>query len=374
MTLLPPTLQQIDRTHVLCGGRSLLYFSGCDYLRLATDKTILRAIQSAIKHFGCNVSASRVTTGNHPLYLELESRLALFFGFPSATLVSSGYAANLIAVQALSGLCERVVIDDKAHSSLRLASKLLGVPCVSFAHLDHRDFENQMRDRKGVGTTLVLTDGVFSFSGAVPALHRYAECLREGDILLVDDAHGAGTLGDRGRGVLDSKPKLPGNSLTLTTTLSKSFGVYGGAILSSLLIQKRIHAHSHFFAGNTPLPLPMAAGALAALQVLDSRGGLLRQHLTANVSRVRTALQKEGLNVPNNPGPLIGLVPKSKPASVQFKKSLLASAIYPPLVIYPGGPAGGYYRFAFSSEHTFKQLDTLASVILRHKNGLDPIL
>lgn len=373
MNSLPPSLQQVDRTYVLCGGRSFSYFSGCDYFRLASDQGVLRTVQRAVEQAGCNVGASRMTTGNHALYLELESRLAVFFGFPSATLISSGYAANLVAAQALSGLCSRIVIDAKAHSSLELAATLLDVPSVTFAHLDAADFQKRMLEGNREGKTLVLTDGMFSFSGAVPDLKRYAKSLRESDILLVDDAHGVGILGSRGRGVLDSKPKLSANQLILTTTLSKAFGVFGGVVLSSRPFQRRIHAKSHFFAGTTPPPLPMVAGALAALEILEARGDLLRQRLKVNVSRVRASLQTEGLKVPDNPGPIIGLVPKSTKASALFRKSLLASSIYPPLVVYPGAPSGGYYRFAFSSEHTPRQLDTLADVLIRHKNDLEPI-
>ncbi len=373
MTSLPPALQQVDPTHVLCAGRSFLYFSGCDYFRLASNKTVIRAVQRATRQFGFNVGASRVTTGNHALYEQLESRLASFFGFPAATLVSSGYAANLVAVQALSGLCARFLIDAQAHSSLRLASDLLKVPGASFVHRDPVDFQRRMEDRKAPGGTLALTDGLFSFSGAVADLSRYAPCLREGDFLLVDDAHGSGVLGPRGRGALDPRPKLSAEQLILTTTLSKALGAYGGVVLSSRALQKRIHAQSHFFAGNTPPPLPVAAGALAALDLLESRGEPLRHRIQRNMTRIRTALQNEGLNVPNHPGPVIGLVPKSALASARFKKSLLASAIYPPLVVYPGTPSGGYFRFAFSSAHTSKQLDAVAKVILRHKVDLDPI-
>src|SRR4030095_11375666 len=100
MTLLPPPLQQVARTYVLHGGRKLSYFGGCDYFRLASHPVVLRSLQSGLKKFGCNVSASRMTTGNHLLYEKLEMKLAQFFGAESAVLVSNGYVSNLVVAQA----------------------------------------------------------------------------------------------------------------------------------------------------------------------------------------------------------------------------------------------------------------------------------
>src|ERR1051326_3164156 len=98
---LPEPLQQIDRTYVRCGNRKLSYFSGCDYFRLASHPQILRALCEGAKQYGLNVAASRLTCGNHRLYLQLEERLADFFAAEDALLVPSGYLTNLVVAQAL---------------------------------------------------------------------------------------------------------------------------------------------------------------------------------------------------------------------------------------------------------------------------------
>src|SRR5215468_173804 len=109
----PEPLQQIDRTYVRWRGRKLSYFAGCDYFRLASHPRVLAAFAACLKRYGFSVAASRVTTGNHVLYRELEQRLAEFFGAPSALVVSSGYATNLVVAQALAGSFSHVLIDER---------------------------------------------------------------------------------------------------------------------------------------------------------------------------------------------------------------------------------------------------------------------
>ena len=99
----PEPLQQINRTCVRVRNRTLAYFSGCDYFRLASHQKVIAALQAGVKKYGLNVAASRLTTGNHKLYGELEARLADFFKAETALLVSTGYLSNLVAAQALAG-------------------------------------------------------------------------------------------------------------------------------------------------------------------------------------------------------------------------------------------------------------------------------
>src|SRR5258705_6870018 len=107
----PEPLQQIDRTYVRFRGRKLSYFSGCDYFRLASHPGVVAALQEGVKKYGLNVAASRLTTGNHVLYQQLEEKLAAFFGAENALLVSGGYMTNLIVAQVLAGNFLLAVVD-----------------------------------------------------------------------------------------------------------------------------------------------------------------------------------------------------------------------------------------------------------------------
>src|SRR6516162_7197898 len=108
----PAPLQQLDRTYVRFKGRKLSYFSGCDYYRLASHPEVLEALRIGAERYGLNVAASRLTTGNHVLYLELEKALSRFFGAEDALLVSTGYATNLVVAQALAGNFSHALIDE----------------------------------------------------------------------------------------------------------------------------------------------------------------------------------------------------------------------------------------------------------------------
>jgi 7-keto-8-aminopelargonate synthetase-like enzyme len=153
-----------------------------------------------------------------------------------------------------------------------------------------------------------------------------------------------------------------GRRLIQTITFSKAFGVYGGAILGSRAVQRKIIARSRLFSGNTPLPLPLAAAALTSLNVLRS-DARRRRRLVVNASYVKAALREAGLIINDGPGPIVSIVSRNRQAAAGLKKRLLAAGIHPPFINYPGGPAEGYFRFAISSEHTAEQLAALAAVL-----------
>jgi 8-amino-7-oxononanoate synthase len=360
----PEPLQQIGRTYVRVGGRRLSYFSGCDYFRLASHPRVVAALSEGVKKYGLNVAASRLTTGNHKLYVELEQRLARFFDAPSALVVSSGYVTNLIVAQALAGTFSHALLDEEAHPSLSDASRFLDCPVLRFRHRNPGDAARAVQ-RCGPGARLILlTDGMFSRDGSAAPLAEYLRVLPKDALMLVDDAHGAGVLGPTGRGILEHAG-VGRARIIQTITLSKAFGVYGGAILGSKPLRQKILDCSRLFVGSTPPPLPLASAALESLRILET-DSTLRQRLLLNAARVKTALSNAGLNVPDNPGPIIFIRPRRAADAARLSRQLLGADIYPPFLKYPNGPAGGYFRFVISSEHTRAQLHALIDVVARH--------
>jgi 7-keto-8-aminopelargonate synthetase-like enzyme len=361
-------LQQVDRTCVLHRGRKLAYFAGCDYFRLASHPEVLHAIQQGLDHYGLNVAASRKTTGNHPLYEELEKTLARFFGVESALMVSNGYLSNMAVAQALAGDYQHVLVDERAHGSLLDAIAMLGVPITTFAHRDvdsARKRTSRLLGHSSRHTKLLLaTDGLFSHSGEVAPLDEYLDQLPSNVTLLVDDAHGAGTLGKFGRGTPEHLGLKPQPRLIHTITLSKAFGVYGGAILGPESLRRRIIARSRLFAGNTPLPLPLVSGVIAALKIV-SPDPKLRRRLCFNTSYIKAALRAAGKPVNDGPGPIIPLHPRNGNDVARLKRTLLTAGIHPPYINYLGGPKDGYFRLVVSSEHTAEQLDALVHALTK---------
>jgi 8-amino-7-oxononanoate synthase len=360
----PEPLQQVDRTYVRFRQRKLSYFSGCDYFRLASHPRLIAALRRGVKQFGLNVAASRLTTGNHALYAELETELAGFFSAESALLVSTGYLTNLVAAQALAGNFSHALIDDSAHPSLCDAARLLDCPVLQFESRNAEALARAIQRCGPESKLLLLTDGMFSSDGSAAPLAAYLEVLPKDALILVDDAHGAGVLGRTGQGA----PEHAGVSrrrIIQTVTLSKAFGAYGGAILDSPRRRQRMLDRSRMFTGSTPLPLPLACAALEGVRTLKANPGL-RRRLNENAAYVRAAARKAGLPLAETPGPIVPVHPQRSHEAARMHRDLLAAGIFPPFIKYPGGPRSGYFRFVISSEHSRLQLDALVKVLCRY--------
>ncbi len=355
-----PALQQWKRTYVRGNGRTLSYFSGCDYFRLASHPGVLRAVRDGLSRFGLNVAASRVTTGNHALYSRLENDLARFFGAPAALLTSSGYVTNLLVAQALAGNFSHALVDERAHAALQDAAFLLNCPILRFHHRDVDNFAAALH-RCGPGSRpVILTDGMFAHDGAVAPLRSYLKLLPQDGLLVVDDAHGAGILGPTGQGTIEME-RVSRSRVVQTITFSKALGVYGGAILCSNKLRAKLAA-SRMFVGSTPLPLPLAFAAGQSLEILR-QDKTLRQRLEQNSSFLKATLRRAGFPLPESPGPIVPLHFETSKQIARVKRALLAADIWPPLLYYPGSPANGYFRFVISSEHTPRQLERLVRAV-----------
>ena len=311
--------------------------------------------------FGLNVAASRLTTGNHHLYVQLENRLASFFGVEQAVLVPTGYVGNLVAIQGLGSGVTHAILDERSHPSLVDAARDLGCPAIPFKHLDASDLARALKRLGPACHPMLLTDGIFSRDGAIAPLADYLRYLPARSLLILDDAHGAGVLGEHGRGTVEHLGLARGN-VVQTITLSKAFGTYGGAILTSRDRARRIVARSGIFAGSTPLPLPLAGAALAAIELAKAEPSR-RRRLLKNAATVKDALRAQGVGIPDNPSPIISIIPSTRAGTERLKRRLEARDIFPSLIRYPGGPAGAYFRFAISSEHTSTQLALLIDAL-----------
>lgn len=361
-SLEPPTLRQVSPTEVDFRGRRLSYFGGSDYFRLSWHPQVRAAIVTTLTHDGHNVAASRMTTGNHPIYDELERALAKFFGFPAAVVTATGYAAPLVAAQALAGVVTHVIVDQRAHSCLKDAARLSGAKVIFFAHRELASLVKALRSGGRDAKPVVFTDGLSPLDGSVPPLAEYLAVLPANALLLVDDAHGVGTLGQRGRGVLDSLCTRDPRVL-LTLTMSKALGAYGGAVLAPAWLRKRIIAHSAIHAGGTPLPPPLTAAGLTALKLLRNSGRILRARLDANTHSVKEAFRATHPDWLERPGPTFTVSFREPRQSEQLRRRLLAAGIYPTLIRYRNGPAEAFFRLAIASEHTPSQITTLREVL-----------
>lgn len=362
----PEPLRFIGDNEVRLHHRTLVYFSGCDYFRLARNPQVTQAAHTSLEKDGLNVAASRHTTGNHTIYAQLETELARFFGADTALVLPDGYLAPIAAAQALAGEFTHALMDEFAHGALVDAARMLDCPVKKFKHRDAADLAKLIARCGRNARPVVLTDGMFSHDGSVAPLRAYLKILPARGMILVDDAHGAGVLGATGKGSLE-QAGVNRKRIVQCATLSKAFGAYGGVVLASRAVRTRILARSRSFIGTTPLPPPLAGAALAALKILQGEPAR-RKKLFQNLFYVRTKLRAAGWDISETPGPIVRLPALNKTQVGDLKTRLLAAGIYPPFLKYGGAAAQGIFRFVISSEHPRAQLDKLITVLTAFKS------
>ncbi|HET9141818.1 8-amino-7-oxononanoate synthase [Actinophytocola sp.] len=246
----------------------LLDLAGNDYLGLARDKRVSGAAAAATLRWGAGSTGSRLVTGSTDLHSELEHELARFCGAPAALVFSSGFAANLAAVTALSGRDSAVVTDAYIHASLIDGCRLSRADVAVVAHADPAAVAHALATRRHE-RALVVTDAVFSVDGdAAPLDDLHKACREHGAALVADDAHGLGVLGEGGRGAVAAAGLSAEPDVVTTLTLSKSLGAQGGAVLGPRRVIRHLVETARTFIFDTGLAPGSAAAALAALQVL----------------------------------------------------------------------------------------------------------
>ena len=239
-----------------------------DYLGLARHPEVIDGAVRALRIWGAGSTGSRLVTGNTELHEEFESALASFVGADSALLFSSGYTANLGAVTALSGPGSVVVSDAAVHASLVDACRLSRARVVVTPHRDVDAVESALAGRSEE-RALVVTDSVFSTDGALaPLRHLHDVCRRHRAVLLVDEAHGLGVRGAGGRGLLHEAGLSGAPDVVMTTTLSKSLGSQGGAVLGPPAVRAHLVDTARPFIFDTGLAPAAVGAAMAALRVL----------------------------------------------------------------------------------------------------------
>lgn len=357
----PDSLRFVGFNEVRLRRRTLIYFSGCDYFRLARHPQVAQAALASLRQNGLNVAASRRTTGNHEIYARLEAALAKFFGAETALILPDGYFAPLAVAQALAGEFTHVLVDELAHGALQDAAQMFRCPVKPFKHRDPGALARLTAISGPRARPIVLTDGMFSHDGSVAPLREYLDILPADGLMLVDDAHGAGVLGATGKGSLEHAG-VGRRRIVQCATLSKAFGTYGGVVLAARALREKFFERSRLFAGTTPLPPPLAGAALAALKILQ-REPARRIRLRNNVVQVRTRLRAAGWDIAETPGPIVRLPALKEREASDLKSRLLAAGIYPPFLKYGSASASGYFRFVISSEHTRVQLDRVIAVL-----------
>lgn len=351
------SIDAFSSTHARIGGRDILTFGGCGYLGLSHHPRVRAALIDALGSLGLSTSASRETTGNTLTHEALEAQLASFLNLDAAILTPEGYTANLALAQGLARRYRVAIVDERSHRSVSHAVAAAGLEVHSYDHLSAGQAA-ALAARHADRGVVIYTDGVFAADGSVAPADRLLTALPQRNaLLIIDDCHGFGVLGDNGRGTA-SHFNVADPRLCITTTLAKGLGCYGGAIAGPGELIRDIQTHAGVYRGTTPVPPPIAAAAIAALRTVQDEPNLV-ENLRANVGRMREVLAVAGLRFPDPPVPIFTFMLDSAERMEAIHHALFERGILAPLIEYPGGPASRYFRLSVTAAHSFEHIDRL---------------
>jgi 8-amino-7-oxononanoate synthase len=283
-------LQSPQSPHINIDGKSYLSFCSNDYLGLANHPQLIAALQQGAEHYGVGAGAAHLVSGHTQAHHELEIALADFVGKPAALLFSTGYMANLGAVQALVGKGDTVFADKLNHASLNDAMQLSRATVQRYRHNDLGHLA-QLLEKTGNRRKLIITDAVFSMDGDMAQLPGLlALCEQHDAWLLIDDAHGFGVLGERGRGSL-SHCGIASQRIVCMATLGKAAGVSGAFVAAEQVVIDTLINHARSYVYTTATPPALASAVLASLQLME-QGEDMRAHLQRLIAQLRSGLHK----------------------------------------------------------------------------------
>jgi 8-amino-7-oxononanoate synthase len=346
---------------VTCNGHDVLLLCSNNYLGLADHPALATASIAAIEQYGTSSGASRLVSGTMELHERLESAVASFKRREAALLFNSGHAANTGIIPALVGRGDVVFSDRLNHASIIDGIMLSGARLVRYPHNDHLQLATLMDEYvKGhaKGCCLIVSDGVFSMDGDIAPLAELSRLKqRHGALLMIDDAHGCGVLGERGRG--SAELLGVGNDVDIQMgTFGKALGSFGAYAAVSAEMRELLINRARSFIFSTSLPPSVLAASLAAVELVQTtEGDELREQLRANSRFFRSGLAEAGFRIPDGSTQIVPIVIGSAITTMQFSDALLAEGFFAQGIRPPTVPAGtSRLRFTLMATHTQAEL------------------
>ncbi|AIR88449.1 8-amino-7-oxononanoate synthase [Pseudomonas cremoricolorata] len=357
-----PLLQSPQGPQVVVDGQPLLAFCNNDYLGLANHPEVIAAWRAGAERWGVGGGASHLVIGHSTPHHELEEALAELTGRPRALLFSTGYMANLGVITALVGQGDSVLQDRLNHASLLDGGLLSGARFSRYLHNDVQSLASRLD--KAVGDCLVVTDGVFSMDGDMADLPTLAAVAKaRGAWLMVDDAHGLGTLGAQGGGVVEHFGLGVDQVPVLIGTLGKACGTAGAFVAGSDELIEALVQFARPYIYTTSQPPALACATLKSLELLR-RESWRREHLDGLIAQFRRGAADIGLQLMDSSTPIQPIVIGDSARAIELSRQLrarglLVTAIRPPTV--PAGSAR--LRVTLSAAHSEAQVQLLLDAL-----------
>jgi len=343
---------------VTIDGRQLLNFCANNYLGLANHPRIRLAAQKAIDTHGVGPGAVRTIAGTMDLHIQLEERLAQFKKAEACISFQSGFMANLATIPALVGRDDVIFSDELNHASIIDGCRLSRARVVRYGHGDVADLRRRLDETTEYGRRLIVTDGVFSMDGDIAPLDQICEVAEEYDVLLmVDDAHGEGVLGEGGRGIVDHFG-LHGRVDVEVGTLSKAFGVVGGLVAGKKVIVDWLRQRGRPFLFSSAMTVPDTAACLEAVNVLEESTELV-ERLWANAAVFQDGMKQLGFDTGASQTPIVPVMLGEAPLAQEFSRRLFQAGVFAMAIGYPTVPPGkARIRVMNSAAHSAQDLET----------------
>ena len=356
------------------GEQPFLRMNSNSYLGLGLSAKVMAAEEEAVRLYGTGPGAVRFISGTWAPHVALERRLAKFHSRPAAMLFSSAYASVMGILPPL--ITERTaVISDELNHNCIINAIALARPAEKriYRHLDLAELERHLAEvARSCSRAIIVTDGVFSMRGDHAPLERiralvdkFDAAFAENALLVVDDSHGVGALGQTGRG--SEEITSPGAADVLVATLGKAFGVNGGYVVGSDTVVRFLRETSPFYIYSNPITPAEAAAALAAIEIVDGPDGIaLLAHLRAMADRFRRGLAELGLESLPGQHPVVPLMVRDTERTSRIVTHLRREGILATGLNYPVVPKGDEeIRFQISADHTSADIDEALAVLGR---------
>ena len=354
--------------HSSIAGKEVINFSSNDYLGLTNHPKVKEAAKAAVDKYACGLSSSRpqATTVEH---VELERRLAAWFGFPACLMFTTGYQAMLGTIAALADKDTTLVLDAFSHACILDGAFLAaGVPGRQpeirfFNHNSAKSLERILKTRERKNA-LVLIEGVYSLDGDTANLKEFIEiCDRYDAVLVIDDAHGTGTQGKNGRGILEAMG-LEGKAPIVVSTFSKTFGGIGGILVASQEIVDHVKNSARSFLFSASLPVPIVAAAATILSMLETDGEALVRELHQKSDYMRSGLKKIGFDLGASNTHIMPVMCRDERKALFMHVALLECGVMMVPLTYPSVKNGEErLRVNVTRGHTQEDMDTALGLL-----------
>lgn len=368
------TLESPQGAWLVVDGKKVLNFCANNYLGLANHPRIVKAAVDAAEKYGVGPGAVRTIAGTLDLHLELEKKLADFKRVEKAITFQSGFSANLATIPALVGKEDVIFSDRLNHASIIDGCRLAKAKIIPYDHCSPSSLKDMLdQHRAEYRRALVVTDGVFSMDGDVAPLDEIYEVTRGYDvILMVDDAHGEGVLGEGGRGIVDHF-KLHGKVDVEVGTLSKAFGVVGGVVAGNPLVVEWLYQRGRPFLFSSAMTLPDVAACIEAVNILESSTELVDK-LWENAAYFKAEMKELGFDTGVSTTPITPVMLGEAPLAQEFSKKLFEAGVFAMSIGFPTVPQGlARIRVMISAAHSRDDLDQALAIFKQVGEELDVI-